>query len=152
MSPDSDLLRPSLSPGHGAPAAIYSVRTSFFSSFLGGPVASALITLINARRLHRLARDYPIAMAALAAAIALRWAMSRHVLSSAEAIFGDYTEMSVLHIMGFAFFGIGYLLHAPYHRSHTFLELPTVNGLGAGILCILIGTGIQWGLLLVIPG
>jgi hypothetical protein len=131
MTPDSDLLRPSLSPGRETPAAIYSVRATFLTSFFGGPVGSALIFLINAHRLRRLAREWPIGLLAVAVMIALRWSMSRHFLGGLEPVLGRLT--------GLAFFAIGYALHAPYHRSQTFLDVPTPNGLWVGILCVLVG-------------
>lgn len=151
MTPDSDLLRPSLSSPRDMPAPIYSVRAAFLTSFFGGPIAAALITLLNARRLRRLARDWPLALAAVAVLIALRWSMSRHVLAVLEPVLGQNTETFLMEVSGLGLFGIGYALHGPYHRSQSFLDLPTPNGFLAGILCILAAAVAQIGLLLLIP-
>lgn len=151
MTPDSDLLRPSLSSARDIPAPVYSVRAAFITSFFGGPVAAVLITLLNARRLRRLSRDWPIVLAAPAILITLRWAMSRHALGWVESILGQNTETLLMEISGMVLFGIGYALHAPYHRSQSFLGLPTPNGLLAGCLCILAAAVAEAGLILVIP-
>lgn len=152
MTPDSDLLRPSLSSPRDVPAPIYSVRTAFLTSFFGGPIAAMLITLLNARRLRRLDRDWPLVMAALAMVIALRWAMSRHVLAMLESTLGQSTETLGWELSGLALFGAGYALHAPYHRSQSFLDLPTPNGLLAGTLSICAAFVVEIALFRVIPG
>jgi len=133
------------------PAPIYSVRAAFLTSFFGGPIAAVLITLLNARRLRRLARDWPLALAAVAILIALRWSMSRHALAVLEPILGQNTEALLEELAGLGLFGIGYALHGPYHRSQSFLDLPTPNGLLTGILCILGAAVVEIGLRLVIP-
>jgi hypothetical protein len=151
MTPDSDLLRPSLSPGREVPNAIYSVRAVFLTSCFGGPIGAVLITLINAHRLRRLSREWPLALAALAIVVALRWSASRHALAGLEAYLGARTEGLLMELASFAFFGIGYALHAPYHRSHALLDLPAPNGLTAGILCVLAATGVEMGLVWMVP-
>ena len=146
MIPDSDLLKPSLSPERDVPAAIYSVQAVFFTSFFGGPVASALITLVNAHRLHRLARDWPLALIAFTLMVVLRWAVSRHALSWLDHILAGRTESVLNGIAGLAFFGLGYALHAPYYRSQSLLDLPAPNGLMVGLLCVLVAIGFEVGL------
>jgi hypothetical protein len=159
MTLNSDLLRPSLSPGRDAPTAIYSVRATFFTSFfggllggfVGGPIPAVLITLVNAQRLRRLSREWPLAPAALAVAIALRWAASRHDFLGLQVYLGQHAEVPLAAIASLAFFGTGYALHAPYHRSQTLLDLPTPNGLSVGILCVVAGWCVERGLVRMIP-
>jgi hypothetical protein len=146
MRPDSDLLKPSLSPGRDMPAAIYSVRAAALTSFFGGPIASALLTLINAHRLQRLARDWPLALLAVAAVVALHWSLSWHALGWLDRMLEGQTGPVLRRVAGLAFFGLGYALHATYYRSQSLLDLPTPDGTTIGILCILAGIGGEIGL------
>jgi hypothetical protein len=151
MIQDSDLLKPTLSPGLDAPAAIYSVRAACLTSFFGGPVASAMITLVNAHRLRRLARDWPLALLALTVDVMLRWSMSWHALGWLQEVLGGRTETLLREIAGLVFFGAGYALHAPYYRSQSLLDLPTPNGLRIGVLCVLVAIGVDVGLVVILP-
>lgn len=114
-------------------------------------MGGALITLINAHRLHRLGRDWPLLPAALALAIGLRWALMQHALGPLESILGVGDGEILVRIAGFAVFGLGYLLHGTYHRSQQVLDLPAPKGFWPGLLCTLVGWGLQLGLTKVLP-
>jgi hypothetical protein len=130
MDHNSDLLRPSLSADHNPSAAIYSVRTAFLTSFFGGPIAGALIALLNSYRLKRLAVDWPIALIAIGLFMLLSW-LSAHD-GWRWAIYGSRAG-NVL------FFGIVYAFHRTYYKSMSVLGITPPNGLMAGIGAILLG-------------
>src|SRR5579862_513420 len=105
MIQDSELLRPSLTAGSDSPRPIYSVRTAFLSSFFGGPVAGAIIALLNSQRLRRLKSDWPIALLALGSSALLQWAMSRPVWGGVNAILGEGSGRYAYELLSLAFSG-----------------------------------------------
>lgn len=146
MIQDSELLRPSLTAGSDSPRPIYSVRTAFLSSFFGGPVAGAIIALLNSQRLRRLKSDWPIALLALGSSALLQWAMSRPVWGGVNAILGEGSGRYAYELLSLAFSGVVYGIHRPYYRSMALLGLPVPNGIGAGIAAIVCGILAQAGL------
>jgi len=130
MDQNSDLLRPSLSADHNPSAAIYSVRTAFLTSFFGGPLAGAVIALLNSYRLKRLAVDWPIALIAIGSFLLLSWA-SIHP--------GWDWAIYASRVANVIFFGIVYAFHRTYYKSMSVLGITAPNGLMVGIGAILFG-------------
>jgi hypothetical protein len=139
-----DLLQPSLGGASGevSATAIYSATTGYVASFFGGPVAGAVIALLNARRLNRLAKDWPVALAALALVAAVVWWEQRmggdewlkaHVGNSAGSV--------VFRLLGIAFFCGIYGLHYRSYRGMDRLGIEAPSGWVAGLVAILAGIG-----------
>ncbi len=143
MIQDRDLLRPSLTAGRGAPLAIYSARTGFLASFFGGPIAGALVALLNSQRLQRLRVDGPVVLLALVASMALRWAILVYGEPRLESVLGKGGAMTVARFIGPAFFGVVYALHRRYYRGMSLLAIPVPNGLRVGILASALGLGAE---------
>jgi hypothetical protein len=112
------LLRPSLS-GEAAPeTTIYSATTGYMAAFFGGPVGGAVVGLVNAWRLRRLGRDWPLALAAIAMAVGLSWWNVRGGGGAwlTEQFGRSGTEIA-LRVVGLVFFAGVYLIHRRYYRS-----------------------------------
>ena len=151
MIEDRELLRPSLTADARAPQAIYSAGTGFLSSFLGGPVAGAMIALVNSQRLRRLRIDWPIALLALAINVLVRLSVVDHFWDWLDGLLGKGSVRFVADLIGLAFFGVIYALHKPYYRSMSLLGLKAPNGLGLGIVAIALGIAVQMALLRLMP-
>lgn len=145
---DPNLLAPSLT-GTGATPALYSAGTGYLSAFFGGPLAGAVIALLNARRLGRLTRDGWLAGLALAVTVAFVWWLER---AGGEALLvralGSNGPRLGLRIAGLAFFGLAYLTHRRYYRSAQILGMPAPAGWIPGILAVVAGVATQAGLVL----
>lgn len=135
-----ELLRPSLK-GTAIASAPYSVQTTFFAAFFGGPFGAVAIAAINAIRLRRLRRDLPLLALMLAAYIgAMVWLLN--TASGAQAIaamqsFAGSRAVNLLHrAIALAIFGLGYALHAREQRSADVMALDRPNGWIAGLACI----------------
>jgi len=146
MIQDSDLLRPSLTAGSDLPRPIYSVRTAFLSSFFGGPVAGAIIALLNSQRLRRLKSDWPIAVLALGSSALLQWTIGRPVWERVNAALGEGSGRYAYELLSLAFSGVVYGIHRPYYRSMALLGLSVPNGTGVAIAAIVCGILAQAGL------
>jgi hypothetical protein len=151
MIQDRELLTPSLTADARVPQAIYSASTGFLASFLGGPMAGAVIALVNSQRLRRLGTDWPIALLALAIAVLIQLSVVDHFWDWLDHLLGQGSIRFVYKLAGMAFFGAIYALHRPYYRSMSLLGLKTPNGILIGILAIAVGLGVQFGLAYVIP-
>jgi hypothetical protein len=152
MIQDRELLRPSLAADSRVPQAIYSAGTGFLSSFCGGPVAGALIALVNSQRLRRLHIDWPIALLALGINVLIRVSVVDHFWDWLDRLLGKGSVRYVADLVGLAFFGVIYALHKPYYRSMSLLGLKAPNGLLPGIIAIAVGIATQYALLRLIPG
>ncbi len=146
MSDHDNLLRPSLS-GTNVPAnAIYSATTGYVVAFLGGPVAAAAIALTNSWRLRRLARDWPVALLALALLHAMLWWQLRQGgyewLTQHLGSTGPQALRSVVSLLFFC--GI-YLLHYRSYRSMRLLGLKAPSGWVPGLIAIVIGVAVTSG-------
>jgi len=130
MDHNSDLLRPSLSADHNYSAAIYSVRTAFLTSFFGGPLAGAVIALLDSYRLRRLGVDWPLALIAIGLFMLLSWLATHD--GWRWAIYGS-------HVGNVIFFGIVYAYHRTYYKSMSVLGITPPNGLGVGFGAALFG-------------
>lgn len=147
MIQDSELLRPSLTADLDTPRPIYSVRTAFLSSFFGGPVAGAIIALLNSQRLRRLKTDWPIAVLALGSSAMFQWTVPRHLWGPINAVLGAGSVRYGFELLSLAFAGVVYAMHRPYYRSMSLLGLAVPNGTGVGIAAILCGILAQAGLI-----
>ncbi len=146
MIQDSELLRPSLTADLDTPRPIYSVRTAFLSSFFGGPVAGAIIALLNSHRLRRLKTDWPIAVLAVGSSALLQWTMTRHLWGPVNAMLGAGSARYGYELLSLAFSGVVYALHRPYYRSMSLLGLSVPNGTAVGVAAIVCGILTQTGL------
>jgi hypothetical protein len=135
-----DLLRPSLSGTNAQATAIHSAFTGYLVAFLGGPVAAAVIALINSRRLRRLSKDWPIALLALALLHTMLWWELRDGgdkwLTDLLGSSGPRAFRSVVSLLFFC--GI-YLLHYRSYRSMQLLGIKAPSGWVPGIIAVLIG-------------
>ena len=151
MIQDRELLTPSLTADARVPRAIYSARTGFLASFLGGPVAAGVVALVNAQRLRRLRTDWPVGLLALALCVLMRLSVMDHFWDWLDNLLGKGSARFVYQLMGMTFFGAIYALHRPYYRSMSLLGLKTPNGIVLGIVAIALGVGVQIGLFYLIP-
>lgn len=151
MIQDRELLRPSLTADARAPQAIYSAGTGFVTSFLGGPVAGAMIALLNSQRLRRLRFDWPIGLLALAINVLVSLSVADHFWDWLDGLLGKGSVRYVVDLIGLGFFGAIYTLHRPYYRSMSLLGLKAPNGLGVGIAAIALGLAVQYALLRLMP-
>jgi hypothetical protein len=140
MTDDNDLLRPSLT-GSSAPAtAIYSARTGYVASFVGGPVAGAVIALMNAYRLRRLSRDWPVAVLAVALLYAMFWwEFQRGGHAWLESHVGPSGPRILFVLLSFMFFGGIYLLHRTNYRNMEIMGLQPPPGWVPGLVAVIVG-------------
>jgi hypothetical protein len=150
MIQDSELLRPSLTADIGSPRPIYSLRTGFLSSFIGGPVSGAAVALVNSYRLRRLSRDWPVAALALAICALMQWSIALHWWGWLDQSLGEASGQYVFKLLGLAFSGVVYAIHRPYYRSMSLLGLKSPDGTLVGIAAIVCGIALQFGLAYVI--
>jgi hypothetical protein len=140
MNDPDDLLRPSLSGTSAQATAIYSATTGYVAAFLGGPVAAAVIALLNSWRLRRLKKDWPLALLAPVLLYAmLSWEfrsggdewLSRYLGSSGPRAFRS--------VVGLLFFCGIYLLHYRSYRSMQLLGVKPPSGWVPGIIAVVVG-------------
>ena len=139
MDHNSDLLRPSLSADHNPSAAIYTVRTAFLTTFIGGPVAGAAIALLNSYRLRRLSVDWPLALIAIALSALLAWMATHGGWHWLDAALGRGSGSIGARVINLIFFAIVYAFHRTYFKSMSVLGLAAPNGLLVGIGAIILG-------------
>ena len=135
-----DLLEPTLNR-EGAPAgSIYSPATGFFSSFFGGPIAGAVVTAVNARRLNRLHSDAWLVALGFAVQVALLWWLVR--LDGNEwlqSTLGRSGASVARRMTGLAYFGLTYVVHRSYYRNMAFAGITPPSGWRMGILAVGVG-------------
>jgi hypothetical protein len=143
MNDHDDLLRPSLSGTNIQATAIYSATTGYLAAFLGGPVAGAIIALLNSSRMRRLAKDWPLALLALALLYVMLWWEIR--LGGNEWLvryLGASGPQAVRSVVSLLFFCGIYLLHYRSYRSMRLLGVKAPSGWVPGIIAIVIGFGV----------
>lgn len=151
MARDNDLLQASLSGTGTSTPALYSATSGYITSFIGGPIAGAIVGLLNARRLNRLSKDWWIAVAAIAVVVALLWWQLR--LGGNEWLSGHLGERaarSLTRVSGAVFFGGVYALHYRSYRSMSMFGVEGPSGWIMGIVAVLIGGFANLGLEMVI--
>ena len=140
MNDHDDLLRPSLSGTSASATAIYSALTGYVAAFLGGPVAAAVIAMLNSWRLRRLSKDWPLAVLAVVLLHTMLWWEYRQGgnewLIRYLGASGPRALQSVVSLLFFC--GI-YLLHYKSYRSMQLLGLKAPSGWVPGIIAVIIG-------------
>lgn len=138
-----ELLRPTLSE-HTQNAAPYSIQTTFFTGFFGGPFAALAIIGWNAARLRRLPRDLPVLALLLALVLLAGWGL--HATQAGFAFqaafaekFGSGSVRFGYRLSGLLIVGAGYLLHRREQRNAELVGMSRPNGWIGGIVCIVIG-------------
>jgi hypothetical protein len=140
MNDNSDLLRPSLSGANASATAIYSATTGYLVSFLGGPVAGALIAMVNSYRLRRLSRDWPVALFAVALLHTMLWWELRNGGSEwLKGHLGASGPRAFHSVVSLLFFCGIYLLHYTSYRSMRVMGLKAPSGWVPGIIAIIVG-------------
>ncbi len=115
-----DLLQPSLS-GDRPARPIYSAQAGFWVAFFGGPVAIALFGGLNARRLGRLRREWPLyaGMGAIFLVLGVVFFVSPQIVGMEPQSTGDQSRSFRLGSRGFALvlWLAMFALHRRYHRA-----------------------------------
>jgi hypothetical protein len=133
MNDRDELLRPSLGSETSPETSIYSATTGFLAAFFGGPLGGAIIAMVNAWRLKRLASDWPLAVAAIALTVGLLWWELR--AGGAEwlvDIAGKNGVQIALRVAGLAFFSVVYAIHRTYYRSMELFAVEPPSGWALG--------------------
>lgn len=144
-----ELLQPTLSedkPG----AAPYSVQTTFFTGFFGGPFAAVAIIALNSYRLRRAQRDVLALLALLAVGLLVGWIVHRtdlglSIQQSLSETFGRGSLRFVYRLIALVIVGAGYLLHRREQRNASLVGATRPNGWIGGIACIALGAAIMFG-------
>jgi hypothetical protein len=145
MDEHDDLLRPSLSGSKAPATAIYSATTGYIAAFLGGPVAGAVIAMLNSYRLRRLSKDWPLALLAVALLHALLWWQLRDGGNEWLVSHLGRTGPGALDtVVGLLFFCGIYLLHYSSYRSMQLFGLKAPSGWVPGIVAVVIGIGVRY--------
>ena len=145
MSDHDDLLRPSLSGTNVPATAIYSATTGYVAAFLGGPVAAAVIAMINAYRLRRLSKDWPLALLAVALLYTmLRWEFEQGGKEWLTQHLGSSGPQALRSVVSLLFFCGIYLLHYKSYRSMQLLGIKSPSGWVPGIIAVLIGIAVTY--------
>lgn len=147
MDHNSDLLRPSLSADHNPSAAIYTIRTAFLTTFIGGPIAGAAIALLNSYRLKRLTADWPLVLVAMALSALLAWMATHGGWHWLDAALGRGSGSIGARVINLVYFAIVYAVHRTYFKSMSVLGITAPNGLPVGIGAIILGLFANVGLM-----
>ena len=140
------LLTPSLSAS-GPPVSLYSIRSSFFVAFFGGPAAILLYSGFNSWRLRRL-RDIPAYLAG-AALLALLVYGTRDDVDSFVWLrheLGGDTIRVLSRALALLLCGMFYLLHKKQHRSASLFNSKAPSPWIPAIACMALGYGVTVGL------
>jgi hypothetical protein len=150
----NDLLQPTLDSNAPVLMAPYSVQTTFFTGFFGGPLAALGIIGLNSYRLCRLSRDLPSLIALGVAVLAATWFI--FASPSGLPVLAWITDLAdgsgrriVTRFLGLLFVGAGYLLHRREQRNANLLDVKRPNGWIGGSICFLVG-GVLFALFLII--
>lgn len=115
------LLTPSLSAS-APPVSLYSIRSSFFVAFLGGPAAIILYSTLNSWRLRR-ALDIPAYLIAVILFVLLVYARGDVAYFGwLREQLGSDTIRFLSRGLALALCGMFYLLHKKQHRSATLFD------------------------------
>jgi len=145
MGAQEELLRPTLDERDRAAKAIYSARTGWVASVLGGPLAGATIALLNAHRLKRLRTDWPLGVLALIAAVGPLW-WHFHGAAKGSSDHGGDAAGLLSRLLGVGFFALVYQLHRPYYRSMGLMGVTSPPGWVVGAAAIAGGIAVTIGL------
>jgi hypothetical protein len=138
MNKNNHLLQPSLSKNDGNSIRIYSEATGYVSAIFGGAIATSLISLLNSYRIGRLRKDWPLGIAAIIYTVAIfKWKLQFDGQEWFTIHFGKGSFQVLETVLGFGFFGVGYLLHRKYYRNMQILGLKAASGWIPGLLAII---------------
>ena len=144
MDPLGDLLQPSLGRDDSPATAIYSLRAGFLTAFFGGPLAAAVVALVNAHRLNRLRADWPIGLLGIALTFGLAWWQVRAGGDAwLNALMGPSATLYAVRIAGLALFGAVYAMHRTYYRGMSVLGIKPPNGLALGAVAVVAGIAVN---------
>jgi hypothetical protein len=144
-----DLLQPELGGGRDH-VPLYSARAGFYVAFLGGPIAIALFSALNSKRLGRLHKDiYVYLLVSIAALSFLVFGANNLELFS----FGSSNDNPrrnlrlAFQLVGLLSFGLYYLMHKRNYRSEQIFGESPPSPWSAGILCTLGAIAISFAVL-----
>ncbi len=138
--PKNDLLQPSLSASDATGVSIYSTAAGYIVSYFGGPLAAAIIALLNSFHLGRLHKDWPFgALALLAVPGYFKWLQVGGGQRWLSAVIGQWSIPYVYRLMGVLFFGLAYLMHRRYYRSMALIGVPARPGWIPGVGAVMAG-------------
>jgi uncharacterized membrane protein AbrB (regulator of aidB expression) len=133
------LLRPTLGGVGANRTSIYSTTVGYISAFFGGPIAAAIVALVNSRRLNRLQRDWPFALVAIGVEIAfIQWQVNGGSPRLDEAL-GSGAHRWMRRLLGLFFFGLAYALHRTFYRNMAIAGISPPAGWLLGSLAIAAG-------------
>jgi len=115
-------------------------------SFFGGPLAGAVIALVNAHRLRRLGTDWPLGVLALAATLGPLWWWFRGGAQWVIAHVGNGMQQLAFRVLGLGFFALVYGLHRQYYRNMTFLGITPPSGWPLGVAAVVGSLAVNFGL------
>lgn len=140
------LLTPSLSAS-GPPVSLYSIRSSFFVAFLGGPAALILYSTLNSWRLRR-TLDIPAYLAAIVLLMLLIYGARDDVSYFAwlRQELGSDAGKFLSRALALGLCGVFYLLHKKQHRSASLFNSTAPSPWIPAIVCMAIGYGATMGL------
>lgn len=134
-----DLLQPELSSG-GDHVPLYSARAGFYVAFLGGPIAIALFSALNSKRLGRLHKDVYVYLLVNVAAVGfLIFGVNNPESFSFDATDDNPTRnlRFAYQLVGLLSFGLYYLMHKRNYRTEQIFGDKPPSPWGAAILCTL---------------
>lgn len=141
-----DLLQPTLT-GRLEIQALYSQRAGYLTSFFGGPLAGAIITGVNARRLGRLSKDaWLVALGAVLGIGMLWWQIRFGGNAWLDSVLGQSGHRLAPRIAGLAYFLVTIAVHRPFYRNMEMAGIESPNGWPMGIMAIIFSSLILAGL------
>lgn len=148
-----DLFAPALA-GVSKPPAIYSTQATFFTSFIGGPIAAGLFAALNARHARRLPRDAPVLVAAVVGGLLIvllaLWVRLAPPPGFPEELRSARMLRFAARFAGIVTWAVLYLRHRTLHRATDLAGVPARSAWAAALVCIALGAASQFGLVLLI--
>ncbi len=141
-----DLLQPTLGRRDAPATSIYSALTGYVASFFGGPLAGAVIALVNAHRLKRLGKDWPLGLLAAAATAGPMWWWVQGGAHWVTGYAGAGAGEVLFHVLGLAFFALAYGWHRQYYRNMALFGLPPPSGWLIGLAAVIASLAASFGL------
>lgn len=138
--PQDDLLQPSLPHSDDQGVAIYSAITAFATSYFGGPLAAAIIGLLNSHELGLLRRDWWLGAVAVAAVPGyFYWLEYGGGMPWLRGMALEGLPPYLYRLMAVGFFGLVYMMQRRHFRSMMLLGLQPKSGWLPGIAAVIAG-------------
>jgi hypothetical protein len=113
------------------------------SAIFGGPVAAAVIALINSWRLRRLSKDWVLApLAVVLLYVMLWWEYQQGGNEWLTGHLGSSGPAALRSVVSLLFFCGIYLLHYKSYRSMQLLGLKAPSGWVPGLIAVIIGAAV----------